>query len=76
MLNADHGALGPADESQMGRPPPPSASLGKPVARFPDATSAICAKLTIDMSHQHWRDWVSPDTDYIKICLDLPSRPD
>ena len=25
----------------------------------------LCAKLTTNMSHQQWRDWVSPDIDYI-----------
>jgi hypothetical protein len=38
---------------------------------FPDA-SAMCAKLTTNMNHQQWRDWVSPDIDYIKVCPDLP----
>ena len=42
---------------------------------YPDATSAMCAKLTANMSHQQWRDWVSPDIDYIKVCPDLPFRP-
>jgi WD40 repeat protein len=39
---------------------------------FADAASAMCAKLTTNMSHQQWRDWVSPDIDYIKACSDLP----
>ncbi len=39
---------------------------------FPDAASALCAKLTTNMSHQQWRDWVSPDIDYIPVCPDLP----
>ena len=30
---------------------------------YPDPASAICAKLTANMSHQQWRDWVSPDMD-------------
>ena len=34
----------------------------------------LCAKLTTNMSHQQWRDWVSPDIDYIKVCPDLPGR--
>ena len=41
---------------------------------YPDAASALCAKLTTNMSHQQWRDWVSPDIDYIKVCPDLPGR--
>ena len=41
-----------------------------------DPTSALCAKLTTNMSHQQWRDWVSPDIDYIKVCPGLPIAPD
>jgi hypothetical protein len=36
----------------------------------------MCAKLTTNMSHQQWRDWVSPDIDYIKVRPDLPITPD
>jgi hypothetical protein len=43
---------------------------------YPDLTSAMCAKLTTNMSRQQWRDWVSPDIDYIKICPGLPITPD
>ena len=39
---------------------------------YPDAMSALCAKLTTNMSHQQWRDWVSPDIDYIEACPGLP----
>jgi hypothetical protein len=35
----------------------------------------MCAKLTTNMSRQQWRDWVSPDIDYINVCPDLPFRP-
>jgi hypothetical protein len=28
------------------------------------------------MSHQQWRDWVSPDIDYIQVCPRLPIAPD
>ena len=42
---------------------------------YPDPASAMCAKLTTNMSHQQWRDWVSPDIDYINVCPDLPFRP-
>jgi hypothetical protein len=27
------------------------------------------------MSDQQWREWVSPDIDYIKACPDLPVAP-
>jgi WD domain, G-beta repeat len=43
---------------------------------YPDRTSALCAKLTTNMSRQQWRDWVSPDIDYIKVSPDLPITPD
>jgi WD40 repeat protein len=43
---------------------------------YPDVTSALCAKLTTNMSHQQWRDWVSPDIDYIEACPGLPIAPD
>ena len=32
----------------------------------------LCNKLTQNMSHQQWRDWVSPDVDYIAVCPGLP----
>ena len=37
---------------------------------------ALCDKLTHNMSHRQWRQWVSPDIDYIKVCPDLPVAPD
>ena len=43
---------------------------------YPDPASAMCTKLTTNMSHQQWRDWVSPDIGYIKVCPDLPVAPD
>jgi WD40 repeat protein len=43
---------------------------------YPDPASAMCAKLTTNMSHKQWRDWVSPEIDYIKACPDLPVAPD
>ena len=43
---------------------------------FPDTVSAMCAKLTANMSHQQWRDWVSPDIDYIEVCPGLPTPAD
>ena len=36
----------------------------------------LCAIVTQNMSHKQWRDWVSPDIDYIKACPDLPIAPD
>ena len=43
---------------------------------YPDPASTMCGKLTTNMSHRQWRDWVSPDIDYIKVCPDLPIAPD
>jgi hypothetical protein len=36
----------------------------------------LCAKLITNMSHKQWRDWVSPNIRYIKVCPDLPVAPD
>ena len=36
----------------------------------------LCDKLTANMSHKQWNEWVSPDIDYIKVCPDLPMSPD
>jgi WD40 repeat protein len=36
----------------------------------------LCAKLTANMSHQQWREWVSPEIDYTTLCPDLPVAPD
>jgi hypothetical protein len=36
----------------------------------------LCAKLTTNMSHKQWREWVSPDIGYIKTCSELPIAPD
>jgi WD40 repeat protein len=43
---------------------------------FSDAASALCAKLTANMSHKQWREWVSRDIEYITVCPDLPVAPD
>jgi hypothetical protein len=37
-----------------------------------DYPEMFCAKLTSNMSREHWREWVSPDIDYIPACPDLP----
>jgi WD40 repeat protein len=41
---------------------------------YPDPASAVCVKLTANMSHPQWRDWLSPDIGYINVCPDLPFR--
>ena len=43
---------------------------------FHDVRCHVDPKLTANMSHRQWRDWVSPDIDYIKACPDLPIAPD
>ena len=49
------------DEGQSGDRPPPSARRSANLwLAYPDAGSALCAKLTANMSHQQWPDWVSP----------------
>jgi hypothetical protein len=35
-------------------------------------TSQLCDKLSTNMSHKQWRDWVSPAIDYITLCPGLP----
>ena len=32
----------------------------------------LCAKLTRNMSRKQWREWVSPDIDYLEQCPGLP----
>ena len=36
----------------------------------------LCDKLTENMSHKQWNEWVSPDIEYIKVCPDLPLQPE
>ena len=36
----------------------------------------LCNKLTDNMSHIQWHDWVSPHVDYIPLCSGLPIAPD
>ncbi|MCW2653838.1 MAG: repeat-containing protein [Mycobacterium sp.] len=36
----------------------------------------LCAKLSQNISHQQWRDWVSPDIAYTEVCPGLPLPPD
>jgi WD40 repeat protein len=43
----------------------------------PDAwPQMLCNKLTTNMSHKQWHDWVVPDINYIQICPALPIPPD
>jgi WD40 repeat protein len=47
-----------------------------PAPGLPDWPGLVCAKLGQNMSHKQWREWVSPNIDYIKVCPDLPVAPD
>ncbi|WP_067837500.1 TIR domain-containing protein [Nocardia lijiangensis] len=42
-------------------------------AAWPDA---LCDKVTHNMSHKQWRDWVSSEIDYIELCRGLPLADD
>ncbi|MGO9350188.1 MAG: TIR domain-containing protein [Mycobacterium sp.] len=42
-------------------------------AAWPDL---LCDKLTANMSHKQWHDWVSPDIPYTTVCPGLPIAPD
>ncbi|HWT48836.1 MAG TPA: hypothetical protein VN255_09740, partial [Mycobacterium sp.] len=46
-----------------------------PAARaWPDL---LCRKLVANMSHQQWKEWVSPDIPYVQLCaaLSVPADP-
>jgi len=36
----------------------------------------LCDKLAANMSHEQWRERISPDIPYVTLCLDLPISPD
>ena len=58
-----------------GTPWPPAAKMTT-VRLWPtplDATVAtLCSKLTSNISHHDWHDWISPTIGYITLCPDLP----
>ena len=41
-----------------------------------DWADSLCEKLTANMTHEQWRDWVSPDVDYVQTCSHLPPASD
>ncbi len=56
-----------------------SGSADTTVRLWPGPTAwpgLLCDKLTTNMSHKQWHDWVSPDIDYIPQCPALPVPPD
>ena len=36
----------------------------------------LCKKLTRNMSRKQWREWLSPEIDYVELCPGLPIPPD
>ena len=32
----------------------------------------LCDKLTANMSHNQWREWISADIEYVELCPGLP----
>lgn len=36
----------------------------------------LCHKITENMSHQEWNDWVSPAIDFVPVCPGLPTPPE
>jgi hypothetical protein len=32
----------------------------------------LCDKLTANMSHKQWREWISADIEYVELCQGLP----
>ena len=57
---------GSADDTVRLWPAPPQAA-------WPEI---LCNKLTDNMSHTQWQDWVSPSINYITVCPGLPTAPD
>ena len=41
-----------------------------------DLAEVVCSKLSANMSHKQWNDWVSPKIDYIQMCPGLDVPPD
>jgi WD40 repeat protein len=55
-----------------------SASVDGTLRLSPSITdpSQLCEKLSTNMGHKQWRDWVSPAIPYITLCPGLPIAPD
>ena len=55
-----------------------SASTDQTVRLWPSGATpdTLCAKLTNNMSHKQWHDWVSPDVSYETVCHSLAVAPD
>jgi WD40 repeat protein len=55
-----------------------SADLDGTVRQWPTSATPemLCAKLTTNMSHKQWHDWISPHIGYATLCPDLPIASD
>ena len=51
-----------------------SASDDKTVRIWPAIATPemLCDKLTANMSHKQWREWISADIEYVELCPGLP----
>ena len=51
-----------------------SASYDKTVRIWPAIATPemLCDKLTANMSHKQWREWISADIEYVELCPGLP----
>ncbi len=43
---------------------------------FESVTTELCGRLTANMSRKTWREWVSADIEYRRLCPALPIAPD
>jgi WD40 repeat protein len=37
-----------------------------------DWVKLLCDKLSANMTHAEWNEWVSPSVGYVKVCANLP----
>jgi WD40 repeat protein len=51
-----------------------TASYDKTVRIWPAIATPemLCDKLTANMSHKKWREWISADIEYVELCPGLP----
>ena len=52
----------------------PGASYDKTVRIWPAIATPemLCDKLTANMSHKQWREWISADIEYVELSPGLP----
>ena len=59
--------------------PPETGSYDGNIQLWPtpeDLADALCDKLSANMTHQQWNDWVSSTDSYVQVCPALPMPPD